>query len=111
MKGLVGMAFPTVSAIISNNVDETEQGRVKGALFSVRYLSSGFGPTLFRAAYRLVGGEASVFGQGSMFLFSACMFLSALICSWFLPPEANSKREALPLSVVDWESLTPLGSD
>ena len=34
-----GMAFPTISSINANNVEEHEQGQIQGALYGARALS------------------------------------------------------------------------
>ncbi|KAL7569056.1 hypothetical protein ACA910_016899 [Epithemia clementina (nom. ined.)] len=92
MASLLMMAFPTISAVKSNNVGESEQGRIQGALYSVQALSSALGPTLFRTVHHF-SNDGSIFGPGSMFLFSASMYMVASYFACLLPPEANSKRE------------------
>lgn len=91
LASLLMMSFPTISAIKSNNVNESEQGRIQGALSSVQALASAMGPTLFRLVYVFARGLG--LGTGSMFLFSALMYAVATYCAYLLPPEANSAPE------------------
>ena len=84
LASLLMMAFPTISAVKSNNVNESEQGRIQGALYSVQALSSALGPTMFRAVHHFTS-ENSIFGPGSMFLFSACMYVIASYVACLLP--------------------------
>jgi len=84
------MAFPTIAAIKSNNVDESEQGRIQGALYSLSSLASALGPASLRCVARLTDGDGG-FGKGSMFLFGAGLYLVATVFAWLLPEEqANS---------------------
>lgn len=89
--GLTGMAFPTISAIKANNVDESEQGRIQGALYSIQALASGIGPVLMR----FVANHAkdSAVGSGSMFIFASCLQVIALFFAFALPKDkCNSRR-------------------
>lgn len=89
MASLMMMAFPTVSAVKSNNVKGSEQGRIQGALYSVQALASALGPTLFRTVDRFAG--AGPFGPGSMFLFSSLMYVVASCCACYLPVSFECK--------------------
>eukprot|EP00573_Skeletonema_grethae_P008269 CAMPEP_0201712838 /NCGR_PEP_ID=MMETSP0578-20130828/59846_1 /ASSEMBLY_ACC=CAM_ASM_000663 /TAXON_ID=267565 /ORGANISM="Skeletonema grethea, Strain CCMP 1804" /LENGTH=340 /DNA_ID=CAMNT_0048201901 /DNA_START=42 /DNA_END=1060 /DNA_ORIENTATION=+ len=51
LASLTGMSFPTISAIKSNNVDEMEQGRIQGALYSLQSLAKALGPMMLRYVY------------------------------------------------------------
>lgn len=90
LASLGGMAFPTFSAIKSNNVDKSEQGRVQGALYSILALASAIGPLVMR----FVESTASsvFFGPGIMFLFAACLQLIATGLSFYLPPERSNSE-------------------
>jgi len=94
------LSFPTISSIKSNNVDETEQGRVQGALYSVASLAAALGPLSLRAVYR---SPTSNEIPGLMFLFGASLYLIASIGACSLPKmrtdsslmSANQSAEAL----------------
>lgn len=92
LSSLTGMAFPTISAIKSNNVDVSEQGRIQGALYSLQALASGIGPVLLRIVYRRA--KDSIFGPGAMFIFAGGLYLVAVAVACALPKDkANSRRE------------------
>lgn len=80
----VSMAFPTISAIKSNNVDESEQGRIQGALYSLSALASALGPLIMRFVYHFTKNGHLV-GPGSMFLFAAGLYAVASYCAYLLP--------------------------
>lgn len=80
----VSMAFPTISAIKSNNVDISEQGRIQGALYSLSALASAVGPMMMRFVYHFTKDGALV-GPGSMFLFAAGLYAVASYCGYLLP--------------------------
>jgi len=83
------MAFPTISAIKSNNVDEREQGQIQGALYAVSSLASALGPGLLRLAYQRTKDTAY---PGAFFLIAATFYLGATACATTLPKDrANSK--------------------
>ena len=89
----LGMSFPTISAIKSNNVDESEQGRIQGALYSLSALASGLGPILLRIVYSHTK-DLPYPGPGSMFIFAAFLFLVATGFAFALPKDkANSRSK------------------
>ena len=55
--------------------DESEQGRIQGALYSLQALASGIGPVLLRFVYTHT--KRSPLGPGTMFVFAG--FLLAAI--------------------------------
>eukprot|EP00980_Cylindrotheca_fusiformis_P014317 scaffold3821_cov127-Cylindrotheca_fusiformis.AAC.7 len=90
--GLAGMAFPTISAIKSNNVDVSEQGRIQGALYSLQALASGVGPVLLRYVYSHT--KNCPLGAGTMFVFAGLLYLVAVAAACALPKElANSRHD------------------
>ena len=102
LASLVIMAFPTISAIKSNNVDKTEQGRIQGALYSVQALASAAGPTIFR--FVADACRHTYFGTGAMFLVATVMYLAATVCAYLLPVrldgEINKGSQRITLMVV-----------
>lgn len=92
LSSLTGMAFPTISAIKANNVDESEQGRIQGALYSLQALASGIGPVTLRLVYN--HSKNNPFGPGLMFIFAGGLYLVAVGAACALPKElANSRRD------------------
>jgi DHA1 family tetracycline resistance protein-like MFS transporter len=89
--GLTGMAFPTISAIKANNVAESEQGRIQGALYSLQALASGIGPVALRYVYGKT--QHTKVGPGAMFVFAAGLYLIAACIACALPNDkANASR-------------------
>ena len=72
--------------------DESEQGRIQGALYSLQALASGVGPILLRIVYSQTK-NSSFFGPGFMFIFAGGLYLIAVGIACALPKElANSSR-------------------
>lgn len=91
LSGITGMAFPTISAIKSNNVAVNEQGRIQGALYSLQALASGVGPVVLRFVYRQA--KDTPLGPGAMFVFAGVLYLGAVATACALPKErANASR-------------------
>eukprot|EP00804_Cyclotella_cryptica_P003917 CCRYP_016118-RB/>CCRYP_016118-RB protein AED:0.08 eAED:0.08 QI:990/1/1/1/0.66/0.25/4/442/238 len=85
------MSFPTISAIKANNVDEIEQGRIQGALYSLSSLASAVGPMLLRYIYHQTKDNV-LYGKGTMFVFGSGLYVIATFCAYMLPEQkANSK--------------------
>jgi len=92
LSAFTGMAFPTISAIKSNNVGASEQGRIQGALYSLQALASGVGPVTLRYVSSIT--KDGPLGAGSMFVFAGGLYLCAVAAACALPKElANSRRD------------------
>lgn len=91
---LTGMSFPTISAIKSNNVEEHEQGRIQGALYSLSSLASAVGPASLRFVYHLTKDNKYP-GPGTMFLFAAALYLFASFCACALPRDKADSRSSI----------------
>lgn len=95
-----GMSFPTISAIKANNVEESEQGRIQGALYSLQALAAGVGPMLLRGVYHYTK-DTDFPGPGAMFTFAGFLYIVAAGFAFALPKDkANSARRH---SQVDYE--------
>jgi hypothetical protein len=66
------------------DVDESEQGRIQGALYSLSALASALGPMTLRFVYHFTKDGAFV-GPGSMFIFAAGLYVIASYCAYLLP--------------------------
>ena len=97
--GLTGMAFPTISAIKANNVAESEQGRIQGALYSLQALASGIGPVALRYVYSKT--RSTEIGPGAMFIFAAGLYLIAVCIACALPKDKANASRSGPQSVDD----------
>mmetsp|Transcript_97 Transcript_97/g.177 ORF Transcript_97/g.177 Transcript_97/m.177 type:complete len:560 (-) Transcript_97:1072-2751(-) len=83
--GITYLYFPAVGAIKSNHADETEQGRVQGALFASSSLAAAIGPVSFR----LVENNSEM--PGAMFLFGAALLLVGFGFALVLPKVLDSR--------------------
>lgn len=94
ISGFSNMSFPTISAIKANNVKSSEQGRIQGALYSVKALASGVGPAVLQFVYsKTKNREGTFLGPGTMFIFAAGLFLVAVGLALALP---NDKTNTSP---------------
>ena len=84
LSAFVGMSFPTISAIKSNNVEQSEQGRIQGALYSLSALASALGPLLMHFVYHYTK-DGALLGPGSMFVAASFLYLIAVYCAHELP--------------------------
>ena len=90
LSGFNGMSFPTISAIKANNVHESEQGRIQGALYSIKALASGVGPAAMQFVYSKTKdmnnkSGRSFFGPGTMWYFASFLFIIAVGLTLILP--------------------------
>jgi len=93
------MSFPTISAIKANNVEDCEQGRIQGALYSVKALASGVGPAFLQFIYSKTKERDSStdtlfgFGPGTMWYCASFLYLIAVGLALTLPNDkANTSR-------------------
>ena len=89
ISSLLSLSFPTISAIKANNVDELEQGRIQGALYSLSSLASAVGPSSLRFIYHETKNNPYP-GPGTMFLFAASLYFIAIFISICLPKEQTN---------------------
>ncbi|WP_295819383.1 TCR/Tet family MFS transporter [uncultured Deinococcus sp.] len=73
---LGGLANPAIQGLISKQVDETEQGRVQGAITSLNSLVAVVGPILATNVYALGVGRSF---HGSAFLMGAVLSLAGTL--------------------------------
>jgi len=66
---------PLLSSLASKCVEDFEQGRIQGALFSLTSIAEAFGPLSFNFIYH----HFDYTGPGTMFLFGAAVYLVGLI--------------------------------
>jgi len=87
---VTGMAFPTISAIKANNVDEHEQGQIQGALYALSSLAAAIGPVTLRLIYRKTSGTAY---PGAFYLVASAFFLVAAVCAMALPQDKTNSNQ------------------
>eukprot|EP00594_Rhizosolenia_setigera_P000874 CAMPEP_0178949946 /NCGR_PEP_ID=MMETSP0789-20121207/6355_1 /TAXON_ID=3005 /ORGANISM="Rhizosolenia setigera, Strain CCMP 1694" /LENGTH=479 /DNA_ID=CAMNT_0020630569 /DNA_START=52 /DNA_END=1491 /DNA_ORIENTATION=- len=82
-------SFPLVSAIKSNNVKDTEQGHVQGALFALTSLSGALGPIIMQKISYLT--RDSSFGY--MYIFIASLMVVSVFLVLMLPEERTNSSK------------------
>jgi len=88
--GVTGMAFPTISAIKANNVDEHEQGQIQGALYALSSLANALGPAILRQVYQKTSKTEH---PGAFFLVASAFFLVATVCAMALPKDKVNSNQ------------------
>jgi Major Facilitator Superfamily len=91
---LSNMAFPTISALKSNNVRDSEQGLIQGALYSLQAIASGLGPMIMRAVYHFTK-DGAFFGAGSMFVVAGGIMMIAVGLAHDLPEQQTGANVEL----------------
>jgi DHA1 family tetracycline resistance protein-like MFS transporter len=89
VSSFTGMSFPTISAIKANNAEESEQGRIQGALYALSSLAGAIGPGMLRATYQVTMNTKY---PGSFFLVATVFFTVAVFCAFALPKEKANSR-------------------
>lgn len=102
------ISFPTVSAIKSNYVEASEQGRIQGALFSLKSLASACGPVVLRIVYHYTkDGDTVLFGPGSMFIVGGFIYMIAMGNAYALPLDVDSKKRNYNKVVEEVDDRVP----
>jgi DHA1 family tetracycline resistance protein-like MFS transporter len=91
------LSFPVISAIKSNNVKASEQGRIQGALYSVKSLSAALGPVTLR----YVSENSGFLGPGFMFIFCSFLYLIATVWAFLLPKDRSNSSAKFGGGVVE----------
>eukprot|EP00208_Stichococcus_sp_RCC1054_P002415 CAMPEP_0206141142 /NCGR_PEP_ID=MMETSP1473-20131121/11913_1 /ASSEMBLY_ACC=CAM_ASM_001109 /TAXON_ID=1461547 /ORGANISM="Stichococcus sp, Strain RCC1054" /LENGTH=528 /DNA_ID=CAMNT_0053535571 /DNA_START=129 /DNA_END=1715 /DNA_ORIENTATION=+ len=104
---LGGMAFPAISSIKANNVDESEQGTIQGALYGAKALATGAGPIMFAAIFAAFTKSDSPlpYFPGAPFLLGAIILVVAVAVAATIDPACGRGSAALaPLLHSDDEA-------
>lgn len=112
--GSVGsVAFPAISSIKANNVRDSEQGTIQGALYGARALAQGTGPIIFAAVFAAFTREESPFPKfaGAPFVLGAVLMLIAICIAATIDGQSGQgllleHRQQNPH--LDDEAVTPL---
>jgi len=118
--GFSQMSFPTISAIKANNVESSEQGRIQGALYSLKALASGVGPSILQFVYSKTKNYHGVLlGPGTMFLFASTLYIIGVGLTLRLPndktntnprhggqPRASHQNQGGQMMTIDDEALS-----
>jgi DHA1 family tetracycline resistance protein-like MFS transporter len=87
---LWGLAMPTIQALMTRRVSESEQGQLQGANNSVGAIAGVVSPLFFGAVYAVsVGPEAWFPHPGTAFLIASGVLLGAAIIGWRVARRAS----------------------
>jgi DHA1 family tetracycline resistance protein-like MFS transporter len=109
---LWGLAGPATQALMTNQVDAREQGRLQGAVSGLASVAGIFGPTLFAQSFALfISDHAPVHLPGAPFLLSAALLVAAWIVAWRVTAAITPRLDAaLPVAGLAADAL-PLGEE
>jgi MFS transporter, DHA1 family, tetracycline resistance protein len=80
---LWGLTGPSVQALMTRRVSESEQGRLQGANASMQAIAGLIGPGLFTQIFAMfIGPRASWHLPGAPFLLAALLLLAAMLVGW-----------------------------
>jgi len=80
---LWGLASPSMQAIMTRHVGESEQGQLQGANASLMAIAGMVGPALFTQAFALfIGPKAPALLPGAPFLLAGLLLVVALAIGW-----------------------------
>jgi len=79
---LGGIATPTIQSVISNNVPDTEQGKLQGALTSLISISSIVGPLIMTAIFYGFTNENGLYFPGAPFIMGSILIVLAFAMAW-----------------------------
>ena len=72
--------------------EESEQGRIQGALYSLKALGAAVGPLLLRCIDHFTKNIA-LFGPGTMFVVASGLYAVAVFYAWDLPDKGVSTKK------------------
>ncbi|KAF0743501.1 hypothetical protein Ae201684_001795 [Aphanomyces euteiches] len=96
--GFGDVGFAAISSLKSTHVSEREQGRVQGAVYGVRALSSALGPLVFSALYNARTTDKA--SESVPFILSLVLYFISMLVSFKLPgnaPQVDLRDSLAPL--------------
>ncbi|SFN70343.1 TCR/Tet family MFS transporter [Dokdonella immobilis] len=110
---LAGLGGPTTQAIITRQVDPTEQGRLQGAITSLASLATVFGPFVFSQIFAFfIGPTTPLHLPGAAFVLSAILLGLGFVLGWRatadLQPIAANAEPTAPVGPRQNSDLAPL---
>lgn len=110
---LAGLGGPTTQAIITRQVDPTEQGRLQGAITSLASLATVFGPFVFSQIFAFfIGPTTPLHLPGAAFVLSAILLGLGFVLGWRatadLQPMAANAEPTAPVGPRQNSDLAPL---
>jgi MFS transporter, DHA1 family, tetracycline resistance protein len=98
---LWGIAAPAVQSLMSRRVDPSSQGKLQGAINSLRAITGMAGPVVFTQVFALaISPRASIHLPGAPYYLAAALLLSSLLlAAWVTKPRpefAQPERQPAP---------------
>jgi len=83
--GLWGIAGPSVQSLMSRRVDPTSQGKLQGAINSIRAISGMFGPLLFTQVLAIaISPSISIHFPGAPYFLAGLLLLSSFLLASYV---------------------------
>ena len=99
---LAGLGGPTTQAIITRQVDPTEQGRLQGAITSLASLATVFGPFVFSQIFAFfIGPNTPLHLPGAAFVLSATLLGLGFVLGW------RATTDLQPMAAENTPNLLP----
>lgn len=98
LAGFASVTFSAISALKSNNVTDSEQGQVQGALYGANAIASALGPLAFSFTYHYLSsahGSLPAFPAG-VFLIAAALTLVACVIALTIPDSGKAEDLMTP---------------
>src|ERR1700674_3843213 len=101
--GLWGIAGPSVQSLMSRRVDPTSQGKLQGAINSVRAITGMIGPLLFTQVLAIaISPLTPIHFPGAPYLLAAVLLLSSmLLAAYITRPTVAAQSSAQAIANVD----------
>jgi DHA1 family tetracycline resistance protein-like MFS transporter len=94
---LWGIAAPAVQSLMSRRVDASSQGKLQGAINSLRAITGMAGPILFTQVFALsISPRASVHLPGAPYFLAALLLLASLLLAAYVTRPGAATAEHVP---------------
>ena len=96
--GLWGIAGPSVQSLMSRRVDPTSQGKLQGAINSIRSISGMIGPLLFTQVLAIsISPSTRIHFPGAPYFLAGLLLLSSLtLAAYVTRPDAAPAAQPAP---------------
>jgi DHA1 family tetracycline resistance protein-like MFS transporter len=92
---LWGIAAPAIQSLMSRHVDSSSQGKLQGAINSLRAVTGMVGPVLFTQVFALaIAPRASVHFPGAPYFLAALLLLSSLLLAVYVTRPGEAAQSA-----------------
>jgi DHA1 family tetracycline resistance protein-like MFS transporter len=92
---LWGIAAPAIQSLMSRHVDSSSQGKLQGAINSLRAVTGMVGPVLFTQVFALaIAPRASVHFPGAPYFLAALLLLSSLLLAIYVTRPSETAQPA-----------------